>query len=106
MVVKGLLKQTGINVEQALSGKEGIELGFLLGGFITAYVKTHGADETARFEAADLIKPVKAHLFGNCIGSVCEIFDGDAPHNGRGCYAQAWSVGELLRCLYEDIKIL
>ncbi len=26
MVVKGLLKQTGINVEQALSGKEGIEL--------------------------------------------------------------------------------
>ncbi len=85
---------------------QGTAWGFLLGGFITAYVKTHGAGETARFEAADLIKPVKAHLFGNCIGSVCEIFDGDAPHNGRGCYAQAWSVGELLRCLYEDIKIL
>ena len=85
---------------------QGTAWGFLLGGFITAYVKTHGADEKARFEAADLIAPVKAHLFENCIGSVSEIFDGDAPHNGRGCYAQAWSVGEILRCLYEDIRIL
>ena len=85
---------------------QGTAWGFLLGGFITAYVKTHGGSETARFEAADLIAPVKAHLFENCIGSVSEIFDGDAPHNGRGCYAQAWSVGEILRCLYEDIGIL
>ena len=32
-----------------------------------------------------------------------EIFDGNAPHNGRGCYGQAWSVGETLRCYTEDI---
>ena len=69
-------------------------------------MKTHGGSETVRFEAADLIAPVKAHLFENCIGSVSEIFDGNAPHNGRGCYAQAWSVGEILRCLYEDLRIL
>jgi glycogen debranching enzyme len=25
-----------------------------------------------------------------CIGNVSEIFDGDAPHRGRGCVAQAW----------------
>jgi glycogen debranching enzyme len=31
------------------------------------------------------------------MGSVSEVFDGDAPHNARGCFAQAWSVAEILR---------
>jgi glycogen debranching enzyme len=31
------------------------------------------------------------------LGSISEIFDGDAPHTARGCIAQAWSVAELLR---------
>jgi glycogen debranching enzyme len=30
------------------------------------------------------------------IGSIAEIFDADAPHIGRGCFAQAWSIGTLL----------
>ncbi len=82
---------------------QGTAWGFLLGAFISAYVKTHGqTSETAR-KAFKLLDPVKAHLYENCIGSICEIFDGDSPHNGRGCYAQAWSVGEILRCYSEDI---
>ncbi|EAZ93897.1 Glycogen debranching enzyme [Crocosphaera chwakensis CCY0110] len=31
------------------------------------------------------------------MGSISEIFDGDAPMIPRGCFAQAWSVGEVLR---------
>ncbi|HVB97299.1 MAG TPA: amylo-alpha-1,6-glucosidase [Chloroflexota bacterium] len=31
------------------------------------------------------------------LGSLCEIFDGDPPHQPNGCIAQAWSVGEVLR---------
>ena len=31
------------------------------------------------------------------IGSISEIFEGDAPFAPRGCIAQAWSVAELLR---------
>lgn len=82
---------------------QGTAWGFLLGGFITAYVKVHGANQPAAKEALDLLAPVKKHLWENCIGSICEIFDGDAPHLGRGCYAQAWSVGEVLRCYAEDV---
>jgi glycogen debranching enzyme len=38
------------------------------------------------------------------MGSVSEIFDGDAPHTARGCFAQAWSVAEILRTwLYLDV---
>lgn len=82
---------------------QGTAWGFLLGGFITAYVKVNGSDKKAADEALKLLEPVKEHLYRNCIGSICEIFDGDAPHTGRGCYAQAWSVGEVLRCYSEDI---
>lgn len=82
---------------------QGTAWGFLLGGFITAYVKVNGSDKKAADEALKLLEPVKDHLYHNCIGSICEIFDGDSPHNGRGCYAQAWSVGEVLRCYFEDI---
>jgi glycogen debranching enzyme len=32
-----------------------------------------------------------------CIGQLPEIVDGDAPHQPRGCDAQAWSVTEALR---------
>ena len=82
---------------------QGTAWGFLLGGFITAYVKVNGKNPETAKKALELIAPVKEHLLENCIGSICEIFDGDAPHFGRGCYAQAWSVGEVLRCYTEDI---
>ncbi len=85
---------------------QGTAWGFLLGGFITAYVKVHNASPATAKEALELLAPVKKHLWENCIGSICEIFDGDAPHFGRGCYAQAWSVGEVLRCYAEDVMPL
>jgi glycogen debranching enzyme len=31
------------------------------------------------------------------VGSLAEIFDGDAPHDPRGAFAQAWTVAEVLR---------
>ena len=43
---------------------------------------------------------------GACLGTVSEIFDGDAPHSARGCFAQAWSVAEILRSwIYLERKI-
>jgi glycogen debranching enzyme len=37
------------------------------------------------------------HLEEAGLGTVSEIFDGEAPHAPRGAVAQAWSVAELLR---------
>ena len=82
---------------------QGTAWGFILGGFITAYTKVFGPSKETAEKCLEMIAPVKEHLRNNCVGSICEIFDGDAPHNGRGCYAQAWSVGEALRCYTEDI---
>ncbi len=33
------------------------------------------------------------------LGTIPEIFDGDAPHTPRGCISQAWSVAEVLRSI-------
>lgn len=50
-----------------------------------------------------MLEPIRKHLTEGCVGTVAEIFDGDAPHTSRGCYGQAWSVGEILRAYTEDI---
>lgn len=76
---------------------QGTAWGFLLGPFIEAYLKINGFSDQSKEEAKAFFEPIKKHLVHNCIGSISEIFDGDAPHQGRGCYAQAWSVGEVLR---------
>ena len=83
---------------------QGTAWGFLLGGFFSAYMKVNHHSSSAAENAVRMLEPVRKHLTDSgCIGSISEIFDGDAPHNPRGCYAQAWSVGEVLRCYREDI---
>ena len=83
---------------------QGTAWGFLLGGFFSAYMKVNHHSSSAAENAVHMLEPVRKHLSDyGCIGSISEIFDGDTTHNPRGCYAQAWSVGEVLRCYCEDI---
>ena len=83
---------------------QGTAWGFLLGGFFSAYMKVNHHSSSAAANAVRMLEPVRKHLTDSgCIGSISEIFDGDTPHNPRGCYAQAWSFGEVLRCYCEDI---
>jgi glycogen debranching enzyme len=41
------------------------------------------------------------HLVDHGIGSISEIFDGDPPFTPRGCFAQAWSVAEVLNTWHQ-----
>ena len=77
---------------------------WLLGPFISAYVKVNGGSETARRQAGEWLEPLRGHLTDGGLGHISEIFDGDAPHLPRGCIAQAWSVAEILRAYIEDVK--
>ena len=40
-------------------------------------------------------------LSEGCLGQFAEIYDGKCPTISRGCFAQAWSVGEILRAAAE-----
>jgi predicted glycogen debranching enzyme len=77
---------------------------WLIGPFITAYVKVNGASDAARRQASEWLLPLRDHLSDAALGHISEIFDGDAPQRPAGCAAQAWSVGEVLRAYVEDIK--
>ncbi len=75
---------------------QGTVWGWLIGRFIDAYRKVHENDEAA---VANMLSGFADHLSQAGLGQISEIFDGDAPHAPRGCPAQAWSVGELLRVM-------
>jgi predicted glycogen debranching enzyme len=77
---------------------------WLIGPFITAYVKVNGASDVARRQAAEWLLPLQGHLSDAGLGHISEIFDGDLPQRPGGCAAQAWSVGEVLRAYVQDVK--
>jgi predicted glycogen debranching enzyme len=74
---------------------QGTVWAWLIGPFIDAWLKVYPED-VARARA--LVEGFASHLGEAGIGSISEIFDGEAPFAPRGCISQAWSVAEVLRC--------
>ena len=70
---------------------EGTVWPFLIGIYADACMRVR------RRVPSNLLEGLEGHLHGIGNGSIAEVFDGDAPHNPRGCPAQAWSVLEMLR---------
>ncbi|MBN2317022.1 MAG: glycogen debranching enzyme family protein [Sedimentisphaerales bacterium] len=71
---------------------------FLMGPFIEAYLKVHEFSHDSKQQALEFLQPLLRHLTEEtCLGSISEIFDGDPPHKPKGCFAQAWSIAELIR---------
>jgi predicted glycogen debranching enzyme len=82
---------------------QGTVWAWLMGPFITAYIRVNGETKKARQDAARLLEGFRHHLTEGGLGNISEIFDGDSPHAPRGCIAQAWSVAEILRAAVEDV---
>lgn len=78
---------------------------FLLGSFVTAWIKVYGKNATVLKQARSFLDGIDTHVKDACLGQVSEIFDAEAPYAPRGCCAQAWSVAEPLRALIEDLGI-
>jgi len=76
---------------------------WLIGPFMTAYMKVEGGSRAACMQAENWLAPLKEHLADGGLGHISESFDGDAPHRPVGCIAQAWSVAEVLRAAVEDV---
>jgi glycogen debranching enzyme len=76
---------------------------WLMGPFITAYVKVNANSVAAREQAGDWLASLKGHFLDGAVGQISEVFGGDPPCRPGGCVAQAWSVAELLRAYVEDI---
>ena len=90
--------------QRDLAYHQGTAWAWFIGPFISAYLKINGHNKKARSEAMEFILPFHGHLKDGGLGTISEIFDGDAPHKPRGCISQAFSVAEILRAYFEDIK--
>jgi predicted glycogen debranching enzyme len=76
---------------------QGTVWGWLLGPFALAHYRVYKDRTTAR----GFLEPLAQSIDSYGLGTLAEIFDGDAPHRPRGCIAQAWTVGEILRAWKE-----
>jgi glycogen debranching enzyme len=74
---------------------------WLIGPYISAYLRVNGRTAQAKKEATAVLQPLLDFLTGPGLGQLPEIFDGDEPRFPKGCIAQAWSVAEVLRVLVE-----
>jgi predicted glycogen debranching enzyme len=70
---------------------------WLIGPYVEAILRVEANKAKAVAEARRCLHAFETHLSEAGLGSVSEIFDGDAPHHPNGCIAQAWSVAEVLR---------
>jgi len=72
---------------------QGTVWGWLIGPFVLAHLRVYGDAKAA----AGFLNPLEEQIYSAGVGTLSEIFDGDAPFTPRGCIAQAWTVGEVMR---------
>jgi predicted glycogen debranching enzyme len=93
----------GEQLKRDLAYHQGTVWTFPLGAYYLAYLKVHGFNEEAKETVREQLLVMEAALREGCIGQLPEIYDGAVPTRSKGCFAQAWSVGEILR-VYERLE--
>ncbi len=94
---------TGDQYSRDSAYHQGTAWAWLTGHFVTAFNRTLGKDPMYSGTAASFLEPFIDHTNNACLGSISEIFEGDEPNAPKGCFAQAWSVAEILRAYTEEI---
>ncbi|MCK6471352.1 MAG: amylo-alpha-1,6-glucosidase [Planctomycetes bacterium] len=76
---------------------QGTVWAWLIGPYAQAYANVHAQDPECKAHLREVLAALLRNLDRAGLNQVSEIFDGDAPHQPRGCFAQAWSVAALLQ---------
>ncbi|WP_420587990.1 amylo-alpha-1,6-glucosidase [Marivita sp.] len=87
------LNFTGASERRDAAYHQGTVWGWLIGPFIEAHLATFKAPK----RSAQILAPFADQLRVEGIGTINEVFEAAEPHAPKGCIAQAWSVGEVLR---------
>lgn len=93
----------GSMFERDMAYHQGTVWVFPLGGYYLAWLKVHDYSEEAKAAVKEQLEVLESAMREGCIGQLPEIYDGENPCSSKGCFAQAWSVGELLR-VYAALK--
>lgn len=90
-------------MERDLAYHQGTVWVFPLGAYYLAYLKVNGYSHEAKKCVKRQLEVMESAMREGCIGQLPEIYDGENPVSSKGCFAQAWSVGEILR-VYEALE--
>ena len=90
-------------LKRDLAYHQGTVWAYPLGAYYLAYLKVNRESSAAKAEVCAQMEVLESALREGCIGQLPEIYDGENPVSSKGCFAQAWSVGELLR-VYEKLE--
>ena len=90
-------------LKRDLAYHQGTVWAYPLGAYYMAYLKVHGYSSAAKAYVKGQLEVMEGAMREGCIGQLPEIYDGDNPVSSKGCFAQAWSTGEILR-VYEELE--
>ena len=93
----------GAQVERDMAYHQGTTWVFPMGAYYLAKLKVLGSTKEAAAQIREQLEALEPMLRQGCLGQLPEIYDGEFPTEGKGCFAQAWSVGEMLR-VFEAIE--
>ena len=93
----------GTQLERDMAYHQGTVWPFPMGAYYLSLLKVMGNTPQAAAHVRKLLGTMPEILREGCVGQLPEIYDGLEPRASKGCFAQAWSVGELLR-VYEALE--
>ncbi|MFV0344101.1 MAG: amylo-alpha-1,6-glucosidase [Anaerocolumna sp.] len=93
----------GSHFNRDMAYHQGTVWTFPLGAYYLAYLKVNGYSELSVTKVKEQLEVLEACMREGCVGQIAEIYDGFTPNISQGCFAQAWSVSELLR-VFAKIK--
>ncbi len=81
-------------VERDSAYHQGTIWTWLIGAYVDVYLRVYNDKSTLQ----PLLRPLIEELWHSCLGTLSEVAEPEPPYTAGGCYAQAWSIAELLRC--------
>lgn len=90
--------------QRDLAYHQGTVWTFPLGAFLRARIRRLSRLDEAAYSEETVFLQKAFHelehwMSEGCVNQLAEIYDGDEPTESRGCFAQAWSVAEILRAV-------
>ena len=67
---------------------------WLIGPYIDVHLRIHNDRKALQL----LLQPMIDQLWKACLGMISEVAEPEPPFTPAGCFAQAWSIAEILRC--------
>ena len=93
----------GAQFDRDMAYHQGTVWGYPLGAYYRACLRYAKQPVREAEKIMTMLDGIEAAMAEGCLGHLAEIYEGGVPGASKGCFAQAWSVAELLR-VYQEVE--